>query len=745
MKRPFAVIGFTYIITLIAASYAGIAISAAAGVLSLVFALIVLFGMPFLQFKKAVTAVLLTAAAAFAVFSGFDYFRYQPIKALDNQKAEISGEICEDPEVSYGRYIYTVDANEITVDGKETGKSCKIRIVSYENLYADAFDGFSANVTLELPDEISNTGFNSRSYYKSKGIYLTAVINNQSAVLTKNTVKPPYYYAISLRHYISNVIDKYVWEENGALASGILIGDTSGLSDKVKDDFTNTGISHLLAVSGTQTSLIMQYLLLVFLAMKLPKRLSAIITSAAIIIFMAVTGFSPSVMRAGIMSLVCLAAMIIKRDADVINSLGFSALVLCILNPYAATDVGLLLSLTATLGMVIISPKLIAFCRITAAKLPHFLTRPLKPLVTILCETVGASALTFPVIIFTFGRLSLVSFIANIFEVPLALFVTLLSAILAILSPIPFITFLLRAIALVIRLCSALMISIAGGLAALPFANISASYAFVDIAVVFSAILLILHFTLRKKGSSLVLCLCCGCFVFAVGMFSFAVANHGVMTVADVSGEGAAVIMSEHHAVLIDLPKSKTYPSAVSHYLKINNIKTVDAVILTKYDDDHMENLLRLKNEIPINRVYAPLNGKITHDTGQKLPERITNASSINAPYGVRLTVLPDKENDELISLVSCRNARACVLGENTGGDYSLYNPAAFKSQLLVFSHNPDTEFLKSISPTYASGGKESSADTLSSLVTFGARIDTGKRLYLARSDGGYKICDYLS
>lgn len=745
MKRPFAVIGFTYIITLIAASYAGLAISAAAGVLSLVFALIVFFGMSFLKHKKAVTAVLLTAAAAFAVFSGFEYFRYQPLKTLDNKTTVISGEICEDPEVSYGRYIYTVNAKKISVDGKDTGKSCKIRISSYDNLYAEAFDVFSANVTLKLPDEVSNTGFNSLSYYKSKGIYLTAVINNQSAVLTKKTGKPPYYYAIKLRHYISNVIDKYVWDENGALASGILIGDTSGLTDKIKDDFTNTGISHLLAVSGTQTSLIMQYLLLIFLAIKLPKRLSAIITSVAIIMFMAVTGFSPSVMRAGIMSLVCLLALIIKRDADVINSLGFSALVLCLLNPYAATDVGLLLSLTATLGMVIISPKLIAFCREQSKRFPHFISHPLKPIVTILCETVGASALTFPVIIFTFGRLSLVSFIANIFEVPLALFVTLASAILAILSPIPFITSLLRAIALLIRLCCALMILIAGGLAALPFANISAAFAFVDIAVVFSAILLVLYITLREKGANGALCLCCGCFVFAIGLFSFAAANHGVMTVADLSGEGSAVIMSEHHAVLVDLPKSKTYPSAVSHYLKINNIKSIDAVILSKYDDDHMENLQRLKNEIPVNRVYAPLEGKITHDTGQKLPERITSASSINAPYGVKMTVLPDKENNELVTLVSCRNARACVLGENTGGDYSLYNPAAFKSQLLVFSHNPDTEFLKKISPIYASGGKESSAITLSALVTYGARVDTGKRLYLARSDGGYKICDYLS
>lgn len=745
MKRPFAIIGFTYIVTLIITSVCGLAISAASGILCLVFALIVCFGMSFLKHKKAVTAVLLTAAAAFGIFCGFECIRYSPIKTLDNQKAEISGEICEDPEISYGRYVYTVNAKVIKVNGEVTGKSSKIRIASYQNLYADAFDSISADVTLKLPDEVSNTGFNSRSYYKSKGIYLTATINDNSAKITKETSKPPYYYAIQLRHYISSVIDKYVWDENGALASGILIGDTSGLSETVKDNFTNTGISHLLAVSGTQTSLIMQYLLMIFLALKLPKRLSAIITSVAIVLFMAVTGFSPSVMRAGIMSLVCLAALIIKRDADVINSLGFSALVLCLANPYAATDVGLLLSLTATLGMVLISPKLIAFCRNKGSKMPHFVTRTLKPIVTILCETVGASALTFPVIIFTFGRLSLVSFIANIFEVPLALFVTLASALLAIFSPIPLITWLLRTIALLIRLCCALMIFIANSLASLPFANISAAYAFVDITVIFAAILLILYVTMRKKGAKGALCICCGCFVFAIGIFSFSVANHGVMTVADLSGEGAAVIMSEHHAVLVGLPKSKTYPSAVSHYLEINNIKSVDAVILSKYDDDSMENLLRLKNEITVNRVYAPLNGKITHDTGQNLPERIENAASINAPYGVKLTVLPDKENDELVTLVSCRNARACVLGENPSGDYSLYNPAAFKSQLLVFSHNPETQLLKNISPTLVSGGKDSSANTLSQLLCCGARIDAGKGLYLARSDGAFKICDYLS
>lgn len=745
MRRPFAIIGFTYIVSLLIASAAGLGISAAAAVLSIVCAAVVFFGMSFLKYRKAVTAVFCTAAAAFGIFCLFECVNYNPSLSLAGKEAQIEGTVCEDPSLSYGRYVYTVKAEKIAVGGKLTNIKTKIRISSFSKLSAEPFDKISVKVKLNVPQEVNAYGYNSRSYYKSKGVYLMASINGDEAAVSKTTKKPFYYYAIKLRHYISTAIDKYVWGDEGALASGILIGDVKNLPDEVKSNFTNTGISHILAVSGTQTSLIMQYLLLLLCFLKVPKRISAVITQTAIIIFMAVTGFSPSVMRAGIMSLVFLAAIIIKRDADVINSLGFSALVLCLFNPYAATDVGLLLSLAATLGMVIVSPKLNAFSKRICEKLPLKLNKSLRPILTLLSETIGASLLTFPIIVISFGRISLVSLLSNIVEVPLALAVTLLTAVLAIMSPAFFLEFLIKPIALIIRLLCALMMWFAKALASLPFSSVSASYGYLEIVTVFFAVLFVLYFIFRKKGGSAPICLCCGCIVLTVGMFSFAVASHGVMTVSVLDDSGSCVVTSCGHAVLIDIPKSSKYPALAENYLKVRNIRSIDAVILTKTTDKKLENLANLEKDLPVGIVYTPKTGKADMDTGNKNIKKISEASEIRAPYGVKITMMPNSKNDEMIALVACKNAHAVVTGESSGGDYTQYNPQALKANLLVFSGNPSDNILKEISPVYASGTNGSNAQTIAQLITLGSSVNTSSRSYLTRSGEGFMVSDSIS
>lgn len=595
---------------------------------------------------------------------------------------------------------------------------------------------------MSAPKEVNSYGYNSRSYYKSKGVYLIANAENGGISVTGVSKKPPYYYAIKLRQYISNVIGKYVGGTGGALAAGILIGDTSGLPDSVSTDFTTTGISHILAVSGTQTSLIMEYLMLLLCALRLPRRPSAAITAGAIEVFIAVTGFSPSVMRAGIMSLVCLGAILIKRDADVLNSLGFSAFVLCLANPYAATDVGLLLSLTATLGMVTVSKLLLNFAGGKIEKLPSGVRKIVAAPLGILSETVGASALSYPVIIIAFGRVSLISLLANIIEVPVSLFVTLSAAIIVIFSPARFLVFLIKPVAILVRLCCAFMMWFANILASLTFASVSASFGFVDILVIFAVVMLVLYFVFKGRGANGGVCVSCACLAVAVGIFSYSVASHGVMTVATVSNSGGAVVTSNGHAVVIDLPSSDTYPEvSVENYLKKHNINEIDAVILTSYDKTRAKSLCSLESEMTVKRVYMPQNGTSATDTGIEPPEKISVPSKLSAPYGVTITMIPDKSQTGLITLVSCANTKAVVTGGSGLGDYTAYNPEALKADLLVFGGDLDEDFVKSVSPMNAAGGNECSTQTMAELLSAGASVNTEVCAYMTRGNGSYKLC----
>lgn len=119
MRRPFAVIGFTYIAALIAASYAGFGISAAMAAICAVCAAAVFFGFSSLKQRKAVTAAFCAAAAAFGVFCLAQWFWYNPALALSGQTAEISGAISDEPVQSYGKYIYTINADKIVIGGEK--------------------------------------------------------------------------------------------------------------------------------------------------------------------------------------------------------------------------------------------------------------------------------------------------------------------------------------------------------------------------------------------------------------------------------------------------------------------------------------------------------------------------------------------------------------------------------------------------------------------------------------------------
>jgi competence protein ComEC len=740
MRRPFAVIGFTFIASLVAASYAGLSISAAMAAVCAASAIVVFFGLSFFKHRKTTAVALCAAAAAFGVFCLAECLWYNPVLALNGQKAEISGEIADTPDDSNGQYIYTINADKIVVDGKTSPVKTKIRVYSYSGLEAEPFDRITANVTLSVPQDKNDYGYNSRAYYKSKGVYLFANGDDFTVIKTQN--KPPYYYAIKLRQYISGVIGKYVGGGQGALAAGILIGDTSQISSGVKDDFRTTGISHILAVSGTQTSLIMEYLMLLLCAaFRLPRRPAAAITAGAIVIFMAVTGFSPSVMRAGIMALVCLCAIMIKRDADVVNSLGLSALVLCAVNPYAATDVGLLLSLTATLGMATISKRLLSFAGEKTKNMPQGAKKFIKAPLGILCETLGASLLTYPVIVLIFGRISLISLIANMIEVSVSLFVTLLTAVAAIMSPAWFLVFLIKPVAILIRVCCAFMMWFAHALASLPFASISASYGFVDILVVFVAALFILYFVFKGKGASGGVCVSCACLAVAVGVFSYSVASHGVMTVAAVSNTGGAIVTSNGHAVVIDLPSTESYPEeAVESYLKARNINEIDAVILTSYDKKREQSLCQLESAMKVRRVYMPQNGFSATDTGIAEPEKVSLPSKLSAPYGVTITMLPDKAQESMLALVSCASSKAVVTGGGGLGDYSAYNPDALKADLLIFGGDLNENFSESVSPKNAAGGSKSSVQTVSELIAAGANYNTEACSYMTRGNGSYKL-----
>ena len=132
-----------------------------------------------------------------------------------------------------------------------------------------------------------------------------------------------------------------------------MLGEREYLSSETRHDFARVGLSHVLALSGMHLAILsfaIEMLLSRLGVMKKPRKIVQIIF---VLVYMTLTGFPASVMRAGIMLIISSLLFLLSRRADSITSLFISITVILIAEPYATFDIGLWLSVFATLGILL--------------------------------------------------------------------------------------------------------------------------------------------------------------------------------------------------------------------------------------------------------------------------------------------------------------------------------------------------------------------------------------------------------
>lgn len=695
MKRPLAAIGFTYLAVLCLAAQLDAAVCVALALLCAAGAAVLLGFGPFGR-RAVLLTVLCTAGAAFAVYAAVWHFAYWPAASLAGKTARVQGVVTDAPATSGQTVYYLVKADTVTVNGKTAARGVTLRVKTQEGGIAP-FSRVAFTAALSLPPDGTASGFDSRQYYRSKGVYLFATPQG-TVQISAAAGFHPYALAIQVRQMLSARLQARVGGVWGALSSGILIGDVSNLPAWVKGDFTATGISHILAVSGTQISLIMQALLWLFACLRLPRRLSALATAAVVLGFMAVTGFSPSVSRAGVMSLLFLGGLILGREADALNSLGASVLVLCLLNPFAATDTGLLLSFAATLGLVLVSGRCTRWINVGMKRLPERAGRLLRMPAAVLCETAGATLCTLPVILVTFRQISLVTFFSNVLEVPVSLLATLLSAMVSLLPDGWAFGWLVTPAALLLRFCCATMIGYAHLLADLPFASVSTDYGFIYPILLLAAAAAFLLWRMRGRGADWRAAALCVAFALSVGMASHAAAAWGVLEFAALpaSDGNCTVLLNGGHAVVVDLAG---YDAAylTSRWLKTHNVAQVDALILPVWDQKRENNLSELT--VPVRAVYLP-GAYRAQAPGGGHPV----ASAVSLSWcGAVLTLYPSADGKTLLTAMRYGTARALLTG-GTGADTAAYMlpERALAAGQLFYGGELSNDFIQDVSPQSA-------------------------------------------
>ncbi len=189
------------------------------------------------------------------------------------------------------------------------------------------------------------------------------------------------------------------------LLLGLTIGDTRLLDQATIERFRRTGLSHVVAVSGSNLAIVLGALAL--LARSLPHKARVTIAAAGIGFFVVVVGPDASVLRAAAMGAISLAALAYGRRAEPVQALGLAAIVLLAWRPGLVYSVGLMLSAAATLGIVLWSAPL--------AEALRWLPRPLA---LGLAVTLAAQAAVAPLLLGVFGQLPLASPLANALALP---------------------------------------------------------------------------------------------------------------------------------------------------------------------------------------------------------------------------------------------------------------------------------------------------------------------------------------
>ncbi|MCI9272703.1 MAG: DUF4131 domain-containing protein [Clostridiales bacterium] len=582
MKRPLALVGFTYLLAQAAAVFFGFSFgwyaAAFCGTLFLISLLI-----PRLRKEKAAPLACITAAVSLGAFCLAQINLLQPLDQLKDQDAVISGVICEIPYESNQRYYYVVQVDRVELEGAP--QSMKLRMSTTHALEGDVYDRVTGRVHLFLPE--GGTGFTSSAYYQSKGIHMLSYLYEYEDVRVQpGTEKPFYYYALKCRQSLIHTIRNLLPPEQAGISAGILLGEKQGMPEQVRADFQEIGVSHLLSVSGLHVTILTQCLFLLLGVLRIRKRAAGMLSIAGVLLFMAITGFAPSVMRAGIMVIFTLLGIVIRKEPDTLNSLGTAALVLTLCNPFAAGDIGLLLSFTATLGLILLSGKLKTRLYRMVKKIP-FGKRLLRSFASSLSGALAVTLFTFPVILLTFQEFSIIAPLSNFLLVVPAMAVMICTAAATLLSFTGVFSFLAMPFALMAGIGSNYLKGCASLLARIPYCNQSAGQDFLYVWL--AGTLLLLSVALWKPGVRRVktAALLSGLLLF-VGGLSYQLFQMDVVQISVMdAGDGCAVTLNYRgRGAVVSCGGSRYAPIEIDRCLQKRNIRSLDYMVLPSTEQE---------------------------------------------------------------------------------------------------------------------------------------------------------------
>ena len=436
-----------------------------------------------------------------------------------------------------------------------------------------------------------------------------------------------------------------LWQELGRLfpseeTAGFLLalatGNRDALPEVLEDALSETGLSHVVAASGLHVSLLISALAL------LPgsQRTRSLLLLPGLLAFAALAGFTPSICRAALMQAVSLFAPICRREEDPPTSLALALAVILLGNPVAIASVSLQLSFAAMLGLTVLGPRLY---RLLEGR-PAWLIR----IAITLGNTLAATVFTLPLVLWYFGRSSLIAPLSNLLVLwilPLLLPAALFCPLLGLLCPAAG-----ELLALPVGWVAAAVIRLIHALAGVPFAALRADQPRVLAWLLLCYAAGALWFTglLRGRRRAVLTALLLAA---ALGLSLRLQAEDGARWALEIAvldvGQGQCILLAgpEGTAVIDCGSTGGDSAAELEEALAERGLERVDALLLTHWDEDHVSGVEKTLASVPVDALYLPA-----------IPEEGASAA--------RAGTLADAAQDSGVALCWTGEASELTLGE---------------------------------------------------------------------------------
>ncbi len=328
----------------------------------------------------------------------------------------VTGVVVEEPIV-HDRYVnLTVTSRALDLDYERRGVTGLVLVQTGRYPALSYGDELRVEGDLQTPPEYED--FSYREYLARQGIH--SMIRHGEVTLLSPGHGDAFHRAVySLRGHLQATIPHLFPEPSASLLSGILLGIETGIPDSVMEDFNATSTTHIIAISGFNIAVVAGAIAVVTKGfVGLYK--SSLISIVAVILYTLFVGADPAVVRAAIMGSLALFAIIAGRQTFALASLALAALLMTFWSPMLLWDIGFELSFAATLGLILlVRPMEQGFrallSRLRSEEQAAFIVRLLsEPLFV----TTAAQLAVWPITVYYFHRLSLISPVANFLIIP---------------------------------------------------------------------------------------------------------------------------------------------------------------------------------------------------------------------------------------------------------------------------------------------------------------------------------------